>query len=105
MHHSLLMTCLVIACITPLSLAADIPATTQSTHNDLIDLSVVHQDIDNFGASDCWTMQKIGAWSEGSKNRVAELLFSTDKGIGLSLWRFNIGGGINHTSINNPWRT
>jgi O-glycosyl hydrolase len=74
-------------------------------HNDVIDLSIHHQQIDNFGASDAWCMQKIGAWSEGSRNRVADLLFSIDKGIGLSLWRFNIGGGINRESIRDPWRT
>jgi O-glycosyl hydrolase len=74
-------------------------------HNDVIDLSIQHQEIDNFGASDCWTFQKIGGWSETNKNRIADLLFSTDKGIGLSLWRFNIGGGINRQSIRDPWRT
>jgi hypothetical protein len=35
---------------------------------------------------------------------VADLLFSQTSGIGLSCWRFNIGGGINRT-ITNPWRT
>jgi O-Glycosyl hydrolase family 30 len=40
-----------------------------------------------------------------NKNRIADLLFTTDKGIGLTLWRFNIGGGINRTSIRDPWRT
>jgi O-glycosyl hydrolase len=73
-------------------------------HTDIIDRSRQHQVIDNFGASDAWTMQKIGVWSDASKNRIADLLFSTDKGIGLSLWRFNIGGGIN-PNIRNPWRT
>jgi O-glycosyl hydrolase len=75
-----------------------------ASHTDVIDLSLKHQEIDNFGASDCWTMQKIGAWSDASKNRIADLLFTTDKGIGLSLWRFNIGGGITN-NIRNPWRT
>ncbi len=73
-------------------------------HADVIDLSQKHQVIDNFGASDAWTMQKIGVWSDTSKNKIADLLFTTDKGIGLSLWRFNIGGGIN-PNIRNPWRT
>jgi O-glycosyl hydrolase len=73
-------------------------------HRDVVDLSKRHQEIDNFGASDAWTMQKIGVWSEASRNKVADLLFSTEKGIGLSLWRFNIGGGINR-NIRDPWRT
>ena len=70
-----------------------------------IDLSQTYQTIDHFGASDCWSMQKIGEWDEVSKNRVADLLFSPTEGIGLTSWRFNIGGGINKTTIHHPWRT
>lgn len=70
-----------------------------------IDASVEYQEIDNFGASDCWSFQKIGAWPESQKTKVADLLFSVEKGIGLSAWRFNIGGGINHNRISHPWRT
>ena len=73
--------------------------------NITIDKNIEIQTIDNFAASDCWSMQKIGAWSQSSKQRVADLLFSVDKGIGLSAWRFNIGAGINNTTIRHPWRT
>jgi O-glycosyl hydrolase len=69
-----------------------------------IDLSKTYQTIDNFAASDCWSMQKIGAWALPQKERVADLLFSVDKGIGLSAWRFNIGGGTN-PYISHPWRS
>lgn len=52
------------------------------------------QRIEHFGASDCWSMEPIGkSWSEKNKERFADLLFSRDKGIGLSLWRFNLGAG------------
>jgi O-glycosyl hydrolase len=77
---------------------------TGADHVDLIDTAQRHQVIDNFGASDAWTMQKIGVWSEASKNKLADLLFSTNTGIGLSIWRFNIGGGYN-PDIRNRWRT
>lgn len=70
-----------------------------------INISEQYQVIDNFGASDCWSMQKIGEWYTPQKERVADLLFSVDKGIGLSAWRFNIGAGINRTTIQHPWRT
>ena len=70
-----------------------------------INADIKYQEIDGFGASDCWSFQKIGEWPEANKNRVADLLFSIDEGIGLSQWRFNIGGGVNSQSINNPWRT
>ena len=60
----------------------------------VVDRDTTHQTIDGFGASDCWTMQTIGTWSESNKKRVAELLFSPETGIGLSMWRFNLGGGL-----------
>ncbi|MBN1465425.1 hypothetical protein JXA02_06670, partial [candidate division KSB1 bacterium] len=69
-----------------------------------IDASITYQRIDHFGASDCWSFQKIGAWDLQNRERLADLLFSPTKGIGLSSWRFNIGGGIN-TAIQHPWRT
>src|SRR5690554_6232948 len=59
------------------------------------------QTIHSFGASDCWTAKFVGGWAdESKKNQVADYLFSMDTlgngspaGIGLTLWRFNIGGG------------
>ncbi|MBN9657348.1 MAG: hypothetical protein J0H49_04170 [Acidobacteria bacterium] len=71
---------------------------------DTIQLDTRYQRIDNFGASDCWTMQKLASWSLASRERVADLLFSQTKGIGLSCWRFNIGGGVN-PKITHPWRS
>ncbi|HZG85974.1 glycoside hydrolase [Paenibacillus sp.] len=73
-----------------------------------IDASAKHQTIDNFGASDAWSMDPLGKyWTEENKARVADLLFSREKGIGLSAWRFNIGAGSAETDqaiISNPWR-
>lgn len=69
-----------------------------------IDLGTEHQVIDNFGASDCWSMQMIGGWSLDNRNRIADLLFSTMDGIGLSCWRFNLGAGKTN-DIRDPWRT
>jgi hypothetical protein len=83
--------------------ASRLPA--QATlHHDTIRLDREFQEIENFGASDCWSMQKIGGWSDESRNRIADLLFSPTKGIALSCWRFNIGAGVN-PRITNPWRT
>jgi hypothetical protein len=57
------------------------------------------QIIEDFGATGCWTMDPLGAaWPEAEKRHIADLLFSREKGVGLSGWRFNIGGG----SINVP---
>lgn len=72
----------------------------------VLDTSIRHQVIDNFGANDAWSIQKIGAeWSETNKNKIADLLFSTNTGIGLSFWRFYLGAGENHQTIRDPWRT
>lgn len=60
----------------------------------------VYQSIDGFGASDAWSMRFVGEMPQSTQNAVADLLFSSDtyanrnpKGIGLSIWRFNIGAG------------
>lgn len=65
-----------------------------------INASQVYQEIDGFGASDCWTGNYVGKyWNEDTKERIAEMLFSDEivdgqpKGIGLSMWRYNLGGG------------
>lgn len=78
---------------------------TAPVHHDLVRVGQRHQTLENFGASDAWTFPQLGSWSEASRNRLADLLFSTDRGIGLSAWRFYVGAGVNHKSISNPWRT
>lgn len=69
-----------------------------------IDLNQKYQTIDNFAASDCWWAHIIGdKWTTANKDSVADLLFSTTKGIGLSAWRFNLGAGLDN--IGDTWRT
>lgn len=59
------------------------------------------QKIDNFGAAGAWFTEGIAKnWPAKNREQMAEWLFSKDfdangnpKGIGLSAWRFNIGGG------------
>ena len=66
-----------------------------------IGLKAKRQTIQNFGSSDAWNTERIGKyWPTAKKEKLAELLFSTEKdsngnpkGIGLSAWRFNIGAG------------
>ncbi len=66
----------------------------------VIDTNKPQQTISNFSASDGWSMQFIGLWPKEKQEKMADWLFSTEndktgkpKGIGLSLWRFNIGAG------------
>jgi hypothetical protein len=86
------------------ALALPVLAAGDTPDQDTVLLDEERQIIDNFAASDAWSMQKIGGWSPSNRDRVADLLFSQTNGIGLSCWRFNIGGGIN-SKITNPWRT
>lgn len=80
----------------------------------VIESNAKYQTIDNFGASDAWSFQFIGLWPEEKRQKMAEWLFSTQndshgqpRGIGLSLWRFNIGAGSaeqgDSSHINNVW--
>lgn len=83
--------------------------------NIRIDIKNTYQTIDNFGASDCWSVQFVGNWPDAKRNAMADLLFSQEldssgkpKGIGLSIWRFNIGGGSTEqgeaSGISTDWR-
>lgn len=83
------------------------PTTTCDTCNAVqtttlqVNLAATHQTIHSFGASDAWSTKFVGNWTDlAKKNQIADYLFSMDvdaggnpKGIGLSLWRFNIGAG------------
>jgi hypothetical protein len=89
----------------------------KSYSQTVVDLnsSKTYQTIENFGASDAWSCQFVGNWPDEKRNAIADLLFSTDtlndgspKGIGLSLWRYNIGAGSTNqgvkSGIKDEWR-
>ena len=58
-----------------------------------LDPETRHQRIEGFGASGAWWAQNLGTWSPPRRAQVARLLFSRGQGIGLSQYRYNIGGG------------
>ncbi|MDR0714895.1 MAG: xylanase [Bacteroidales bacterium] len=79
---------------------SEFPQTAVADKVYTVNAAKTSQTIDNFGASDCWTAQFFGHFPDDKRNRMADWLFSMDtdnsgqpKGIGLSLWRFNIGAG------------
>lgn len=94
------------------------PAMAQPTGAPLtltIDTRQTYQIIENFGASDAWSCQFVGGWPDAKREAIADWLFSMDtlangqpKGIGLSLWRFNLGGGSTQqgdaSGIRDEWR-
>jgi O-glycosyl hydrolase len=81
-----------------------------------INLNNNNQSIHSFGASDCWTIKFVGKnWPLEKRNQIADLLFSKDfdangnpKGIGLSMWRINLGAGSfeqgDASRIGSEWR-
>ncbi len=85
-------------------------------HTATINLYSEKQTMHSFGASDCWSIKFIGKyWQLGKRNEIADLLFSKDfdkngnpKGIGLSMWRVNVGAGSfeqgEASNISSEWR-
>ena len=66
----------------------------------VFDYNKKQQTMHSFGASDCWRTKFVGVWPDEKRNAIADLLFSREldekgspKGIGLSMWRVNIGAG------------
>ena len=83
-----------------LLLSLSVYAETSFVGHFVVNTQSVCQTIDNFGASDAWSMRFVGEWDEKEQRQVADWLFSCEndetgkpKGIGLSIWRFNIGAG------------
>jgi O-glycosyl hydrolase len=61
-----------------------------------------HQTIEGFGVSGAWWAQAIGGWSEPNRQRIIDLLFDPQQGIGLTMYRHNVGGG--ERGLIDPWR-
>ena len=76
-------------------------AKAQSSYNVTINPKTTYQTIVDFGASDCWTADFVGKYfSDEQKSNAAQWLFSREfddygnpLGIGLSMWRVNLGAG------------
>lgn len=78
------------------------PLPTFGLTNETLSLNVnkTYQEMEGFGASDCWLPNTLGMYWNNTKYDMAELLFSqtfdkegAPRGIGLSMWRVNLGAG------------
>jgi O-glycosyl hydrolase len=60
-----------------------------------IDVERRHQVIDGFGASGAWWPSWVGEYPRAKQDQLLDLLFTAERGIGLSIYRYNIpaGGG------------
>ncbi len=69
-----------------------------------IDSNKRYQQFEGIGASGAWLAQVVGGWNhidpESGKevrNRISELLYSKDNGIGMRTYRYNIGAGSKYS--------
>ena len=63
-----------------------------------------YQTFKGIGASGAWWAQIVGGWDhidpasgKPVRDRIAELLYNNDTGIGMTIYRYNIGGGSKHS--------
>lgn len=61
-----------------------------------------NQTIEGFGASGAWWAQVIGGWPDAKRSQIVNLLYGDD-GIGLTIYRYNIGAGSGN-EIRDHWR-
>jgi len=66
-----------------------------------INYDTTYQTVEGFGASGCWWAQDVGGWENISE--IMEYLYDNEKGIGLNIYRYNIGAG-GPTKTQDPWR-
>lgn len=75
------------------SAAVVINATTQKPVDisSSVDLNTKYQTIDGFGTSAAWWAHKVGGW--GSAEKIIKYLYDREDGIGLNIYRYNVGAG------------
>lgn len=82
--------------------------------NIYVDKDKKFQTFEGFGASGAWWAQEVGGWDHidtisglSVRDRISQLLYSEDKGLGLRTYRYNLGGGSKQSgngNIDNPLR-
>jgi len=69
-----------------------------------IDTGRTAQEIVGFGASGCWWAQEVGGWPEKQRRELMRLLYDKKTGIGLTIYRHNLGGDtLDDKTIDNRW--
>lgn len=69
-----------------------------------LDINKKYQMYDGIGASGAWWAQLVGGWEHIDtasgvpvRDKIAELLYNKEKGIGMNIYRYNIGAGSVHS--------
>ena len=66
----------------------------------VIDKNSRFQTIEGWGASGAWWAPEVGEWE--NTDDIVKLLYSSDEGIGLNIYRYNLGAGsLNDSSLYN----
>ena len=60
-------------------------------HQIVIDKTKEYQTFEEFGTSSCWWAQTID--DDSTAREIAKKLYSEDEGLGLKIFRYNVGGG------------
>ena len=61
------------------------------TNVTVMDETVTYQTVNGFGASACWWAQNVGGWENSGE--ILSYLYDDEKGIGLNIYRYNLGAG------------
>jgi len=75
------------------------PSFSLSSQKLTVSPGQTYQEMEGFGASDCWLPNQIGQYWSQNRLQISRWLFSRDissdepQGIGLSMWRVNLGAG------------
>jgi O-glycosyl hydrolase len=66
-----------------------------------LDPAQKHQRFEGWGTSLCWWADRVGRWSQAGRAKLVEALVDSEAGLGLNIYRYNIGGGENpsHTHM------
>ena len=73
-----------------------------SGNKTTVNTSSEYQTMEGFGASACWWSQEVGGWD--NLDEIIDLLYSEEKGIGLDIYRYNLGGGSQADTAIGDWR-
>jgi O-glycosyl hydrolase len=77
--------------------AASQPSTRPVTHTLQVDFSKQQQPFLGWGTSLCWWAHGVGGWDERTIDEVVHLVADSDTGLGMNVFRYNIGGGDDPT--------
>ena len=58
-----------------------------------VDPAEPHQAFEGWGTSLCWWAHDLGGWRDGALDSLTTLVADTARGLGMTLFRYNIGGG------------